>query len=60
MSNETEKLIEAAREIPSTPESRELHRKSFAYGNTKIENARVTKELVDREADNLKREQNGK
>lgn len=54
MSKETEKLIEAARSVRFTPTNREEHRRSFAYGNTKIENARITRELIDREAENLK------
>jgi hypothetical protein len=53
MSHETEKLIEAARGVRFTSADKEEHRRSFAYGNTKIENARITRELIDREAENL-------
>ena len=54
MTPETEKLIEAARYHKFTAEEKEEHRRSFAYGNTKIENSRITRELVDREADVLR------
>ena len=37
-------------------EEKEAQRRSFAYGNTNIENPRVTKEMIDREAEKLKRE----
>jgi hypothetical protein len=57
MSEETEKLIEAARLRRFTPAEKEEHRRSFAYGNTNIENSRITRELVDREAEDLNRRQ---
>jgi hypothetical protein len=56
VSNETEKLIQAARLHPFTPADKEEHRRSFAYGNTNIENSRITRELIDREAENLTRQ----
>jgi hypothetical protein len=56
MSKETEKLIQAARQRPFTAADKEEHRRSFAYGNTLIENSRITRELIDREAENLTRE----
>jgi hypothetical protein len=34
-----------------TPEQKEAQRRSFAYGNTKIENASITRETVDKAAD---------
>jgi hypothetical protein len=37
----------------SAPEQEE-QRRSFAYGNTKIENDSITREMVDREAEALK------
>ena len=36
-----------------TSEEKEAQRRSFAYGNTKIENDRITRDLVDQEADRL-------
>jgi hypothetical protein len=55
MSPETQKLLEAARLVHFTPTDKEEHRRSFAYGNTKIENSRITRELIDQEAENLTR-----
>jgi hypothetical protein len=54
MSRELQQLLEAAKIHQFTPADREEHRRSFAYGNTKIENSRITREMIDREADNLK------
>jgi hypothetical protein len=53
MAEDIEKLIEAARAIPATPRQREEHRRSFAFGNAAIENALVTRDMIDREADKL-------
>jgi hypothetical protein len=53
MTKETEKLISAAKRHRFTAAEKEEHRRSFAYGNTKIENSRITRELIDREADKL-------
>lgn len=36
-----------------TPAEREAQRRSFAYGNTKLANEAVTRELIDRAADRL-------
>lgn len=49
-------LIETARQIRMTPSERESQRRSFAYGNTHFENERITREMVDREAEKLVRE----
>jgi hypothetical protein len=54
MSNELRQIIAAAKKANFTPEAKEEQRRSFAYGNTKIENSRITRELVDREAESLK------
>jgi len=35
------KLVDAARKVEMTPPQREEQRRSFAYGNTKIENDRM-------------------
>ena len=53
MSEETLKLLEAASRYQYSAAEKEEHRRSFAFGNTKIENARITRELIDREADKL-------
>ena len=53
MSDELEELIAAARSVQSTPRQREEQRRSFAYGNTRFENERITREMVDRQAAKL-------
>jgi hypothetical protein len=58
MTDALKKLLEAAKTAESTPEQRELQRRSFAYGNTAFENSRITREMVDREAERLARESN--
>jgi hypothetical protein len=37
----------------STAEQREEQRRSFAYGNTAFENARITHEMIDQQAEKL-------
>jgi hypothetical protein len=54
MSDELRKLIELANAIPVSPAHREKQRRSFAYGNTHFENAMISREMVDREAEKLK------
>jgi hypothetical protein len=56
MSNELTELLAAAKKADLTSEEKEAQRRSFAYGNTKIENDRITRELVDREAERLTRQ----
>lgn len=56
MSEELLKLIEKARLIPSSAASGEAQRRSFAYGNTHFENSRITREMIDLAADELKSE----
>jgi hypothetical protein len=53
MGTELERLIDATKSVQLTPEEREEQRRSFAYGNTKIENSRVTRGTVDQEAESL-------
>jgi hypothetical protein len=48
------RCIEAAREREFPAEEREAQRRSFAYGNTVIENPRITREMVDEEAEALR------
>lgn len=54
MSNELRELLAAAKKADLTSEEKEAQRRSFAYGNTKIENDRITRELVDEEAERLR------
>jgi len=53
MTKNLQNLLEAAKKVVLTPEQKEQQRRSFAYGNTKIENSRITREMVDRAADAL-------
>lgn len=50
------RLIELARSIPVSEEDREEQRRSFVYGNTKIENDTITRKLVDEQAELLAKE----
>jgi hypothetical protein len=51
MTKQLQDLLEAAKKVVPTPEEKEQQRRSFAYGNTKIENDRITREMVDKAAD---------
>lgn len=53
MSKHLQELLEAAKNAVLTPEEKERQRRSFAYGNTVIENPRITREMIDRAADAL-------
>lgn len=46
-------LLEAARLAVLTEEEKEEQRRSFAFGNTSIENPRITREMIDRAADEI-------
>ena len=46
-------LLEAAKNVVLTPKEKEQQRRSFAYGNLVIENPRITREMVNRAADEL-------
>jgi hypothetical protein len=46
-------LLEAAKKVQSTPAHREEQRRSFAYGNTAFENSRITREMIDKQAEKL-------
>ena len=47
----TETMIERAKSVHETPADRERQRRSFAYGNAKTENDRVTRAMIDRAAE---------
>jgi hypothetical protein len=55
MSEELQKLIDAARKVEMTSAQLEEQRRSFAFGNANIENSRVTRETVDKAAELLSR-----
>ena len=48
-------LLERAKSARMTSEEREEQRRSFAYGNSKIENDRITRATIDEAAKNLSR-----
>lgn len=54
MSDELKLLLKAARSVEMSPEDREEQRRSFAYGNSKIENDRITRKTIDEQAEYLK------
>jgi hypothetical protein len=56
MTNRLQELLDEARKNVLTSQEKEEQRRSFAYGNTKIENSRITREMVDQEAESLKKE----
>ncbi len=53
MTEDIEKLLNLTKNIEMTPEEKEEQRRSFAYGNTHFENERITREMVDKIADEL-------
>lgn len=53
MTDALKKLIDAARNVEMTVDDREQQRRSFAYGNTHFENGRITREMIDLEAEKL-------
>lgn len=53
MSKDLQKLIEASRGRTMSDAEKEAQRRSFAYGNAHIENARVTRAMVDEAAEKL-------
>ena len=48
-------LLEEARKHKMTADEKEEQRRSFAYGNARIENERVTREKIDAQAELLRR-----
>jgi hypothetical protein len=46
MTKELDELIERARKIEMTADQVTAQRQSFAYGNTNIENDRITRQMV--------------
>lgn len=55
MSEKLKELLDKAKTVKPSPEDKEEQRRSFAFGNTNIENSRITRETVDREAEELKK-----
>jgi hypothetical protein len=57
MTDALKKLLEAAKTAKPTPEQLEQQRRSFVYGNTHFENELITREMVDREAEKLAKDE---
>ena len=57
MTDALKKLLEAAKTAKPTPEQREQQRRSFVYGNTHFENELITREMIDREAEKLAKDE---
>ena len=53
MTNDLQRLIEAAKLVRPSAEHREEQRRSFAFGNTAFENSRITREKVNVQAEKL-------
>lgn len=48
-----ENLVEEGRKVQMTEQDQEAQRRSFVYGNTKIENDAITRQTVDEAAREL-------
>ena len=55
MVNKLRDLVDKARKVQMTDQQKEQQRRSFAYGNAAFENERVTREMVDEEAEALEK-----
>jgi hypothetical protein len=53
-----QKLLDLVRDYEMTPEEREAQRRDFAYGNVRLSNPEVTREMVDKVADEMNRQPN--
>lgn len=58
MPKELQQLIDAAKSRAFSPSEREAQRRSFAFGNTNIENPRITRQTVDQQAEKMKSQGN--
>lgn len=54
--HELQKLLDAAKNCELSSSEKEDQRRSFAFGNTNIENPRITRDTVNQEAESLKEE----
>jgi hypothetical protein len=51
--NNLQYLLEKSKGVKMTPSEVERQRRSFAFGNTNIENERITRRVVDEQAEKL-------
>jgi len=56
MNTSLQKLMDLAAKVQMTPQEKEKQRLSFAFGNAKIENDRITYEMVVEAAKKIARE----
>jgi len=54
MPSKLESLLNASRERQNTSAEQEAQRRSFAYGNTHFENERITRDTINRAAEELR------
>lgn len=59
MSEHLQKLIDASHGRAMSDVDKEAQRRSFAYGNARIENARVTRQMIDEAAERIGKSQHG-
>lgn len=57
MTNRLTSLVEKGRTVRMTDADREEQRRTFAYGNTHIENELITRETVDAQAEAMKEDE---
>ena len=55
MTADLKTLLELAKKVELSTAQQEQQRRSFAYGNTRIENPRITRKISDEQAEALKR-----
>lgn len=53
MNESLKNLLEAARKVQQTEQDVERQRRSFAFGNTHFENELITRQMVERIADEM-------
>jgi hypothetical protein len=55
MQESISKLVEIAKTVRMNDEQKNEQRNSFVYGNTKIENDAITKEMVEKLSQDIRR-----
>jgi hypothetical protein len=53
--SDLDRLIALARDVKMTSNEAEAQRRSFAFGNAGFENPLITKEMIDEQAEKLKK-----
>jgi hypothetical protein len=53
MSVKLDKLLEMAKNVRMSPEDQEKQRRSFAYGNARIENQHITWDHIEKAAESV-------